>query len=363
MENILEKIPVTNNLFHVLTNDVKESAKAAGLVYVASTDPGFSRIRRGKKFIYMNGGEELTDKEHLDRISRLVIPPAWENIWICKIPDGHIQATGYDKKSRKQYRYHNLWIEFRNKTKFYRLKEFGERLPLTRQNLEKDLSLKGFPQNKVLAAMISLLERINIRVGNLFYEKLYGSFGLTTLKNHHVKINGSKLHLMFRGKKGILHNITLSSKKLAKIIQGCKEIPGKELFEYYDEEGNICVVDSGMLNDYIRKVSESDFTAKDFRTWAGTVTALLAFKTVGHFSTVTDMNKKVPEALDIVAKHLGNTRAVCRKYYVHPLILDLYQSNQLDKYLNELNDIELENEDSDGYVAEERILLKILGNT
>lgn len=362
MVNIAENIEVEKKLFRVITHDVIKTAKAAGLVYVTSGEPGFSRKRTTAGFYYMNGDKRLKDEEQLDRIRKLVLPPAWKNVWICKRPDGHLQATGYDKLNRKQYKYHHLWMTIRNQTKFYRLKEFGERLPLIRKNIKKDLSIQGYPQNKVLAAMISLLERINIRVGNAFYEKLYGSFGLTTLKDHHVEVNGSSLKLMFRGKKGVSHNITLKSRKLARIIQGCKDLPGKELFSYYDENGELKSVDSGMVNEYIRTISGGDFTAKDFRTWAGTIQALLAFKEVGNFETVAEMNRKIPAALDIVAKQLGNTRTVCKKYYVHPLIVNLYQDRKLDIYLYELEPLENENDPS-GYVAEEKVLLKILRNS
>jgi len=359
MLSLTDEIHVDKKLVTALNGDLKDGMKVAGLLYVSDNRPGFSRKRRGGKFIYFDGNKQLLDKEHINRINRLVIPPAWEKVWICKVPDGHLQATGYDKSGRKQYRYHTFWGEMRNKAKFYRLIDFGKSLPLLRSNLEKDLSLPGFPLNKVLAAMVSLLERINIRIGNSSYEKLYGSFGLTTLKNHHITVNGSKLKLMFRGKKGIVHNVTFSSRKLSRIIQGCKEIPGKELFEYFDEEGQIRVVDSGMVNNYIRNISGSDFTAKDFRTWAGTIHALLALKEVGSFETAAEMNKKIPAALDIVASQLGNTRAVCKKYYVHPLILELYQDKKLDKYLSDLDETE-ESTNTDGYVWEERVLLRIL---
>lgn len=295
------------------------------------------------------------------RIKKLVIPPAWENVWICKRPDGHLQATGIDKLGRKQYKYHPRWNQVRNQTKFYRLRAFGEALPAIRKRIETDLKLPGYPQNKVLAAMVSLLERMNIRVGNAFYEKLYGSFGLTTLKDHHVKINGTNLKLMFRGKKGIEHSLSLKSHKLSKIIQGCKDIPGKELFQYYDEEGIRRTVDSGMINNYIREISGSDFTAKDFRTWAGTLHAIHAFKEVGEFTTITEMNKKIPAALDIVAKQLGNTRTVTRKYYVHPVVINLYQGGKLQRYINELEMIE-DGKDDDGYTREENLLMKILRN-
>lgn len=359
MVTVIEDMPVQKKLFRVIAQDASKTAKAAGLVYVSSNDPGFTRIRMGTEFIYLDGNRRLRNKIHLERIRKLVLPPAWENVWICKLPNGHLQATGFDKLNRKQYRYHPLWMIVRNHTKFYRLREFGEKLPSIRARIEKDLSVQGLPQNKVLAAMVSLLERINIRVGNAFYEKLYGSFGLTTLKDHHVDIQGTKLKLFFRGKKGIEHNINLASRRLSRIIQGCKDIPGKELFQYYDEEGIARPVDSGMVNDYIREISGSDFTAKDFRTWAGSIQALVAFREVGNFSTKTEMNKKIPAALDLVAKRLGNTRAVCKKYYVHPIIINLYQEGRLDRYIRELDRIE-EGKDPDGYAVEERVLLRIL---
>jgi DNA topoisomerase-1 len=230
---------------------------------------------------------------------------------------------------------------------------------MIRRNLEKDLSQPGFPQNKVLAAMVSLLERINIRVGNAFYEKQYGSFGLTTLKDHHVKIEGTGLKLMFKGKKGVLHDINLASRRLARIIQGCKDIPGKELFQYYDDDGKRRAIDSGMVNEYIKKISGRDFTAKDFRTWAGTIHALLAFRETGNYESLTEMNRNIAAALDIVAKQLGNTRAVCRKYYVHPVIVGMYQDKKLENYIAELNRLG-NGKDEDGYTAEERVLLRIL---
>jgi DNA topoisomerase-1 len=219
--------------------------------------------------------------------------------------------------------------------------------------------VSGFPQEKILAAVVSLLERTNIRVGNAFYEKLYGSFGLTTLKNRHVTINGTQLLFSFKGKKGVSHNITLKSKKLARIVAACKDMPGKELFEYYDAEGNVHSIDSGMVNNYIRMITGGEFTAKDFRTWAGTVSALVAFHELGGFETVTEMNQKIPAAFDMVAKQLGNTRTVCKNYYVHPVIIDLYKENKLEKYLREL-EVTAASDGQKELTAEEKILLKIL---
>ncbi len=342
-----------------VTPEVVKTAVAAGLVYVMDNQPGYTRQRNGSGFYYLDGKKKLRDKDQLARITSLVLPPAWENVWICKLENGHLQATGFDQLNRKQYRYHHLWNSARNQTKFYRLRDFGKRLPAVRANLEKDLSLPGFPQRKILAAMVSLLERINIRVGNAIYEKLYGSFGLTTLKNRHVRIDGTKLNISFTGKKGIRHNISFASRRLARIIRGCKEIPGKTLFQYYDESGEIQSVDSGMVNNYIREISGGDFTAKDFRTWAGSVHALLGFKEQGSFETLAEMNRKIPAALDFVAKQLGNTRTVCRKYYVHPLILLLYKEQKLEEYLRDLIG-EKTKKDLEGYINEEKVLMNIL---
>lgn len=356
-----QEIKLNSRILRSIVNDVSRTAEHAGLVYVTSSDPGYTRVRNGSGFYYLDGEERIKDEEELMRIKRLVLPPAWEDVWICRLPNGHLQATGLDKLKRKQYKYHPEWNKVRNQTKFYRLKAFGEALPTIRKRIEQDLSLPGLPQTKVLAAMVSLMQKVNIRVGNAFYEKLYGSFGLTTLKDHHVNINGSDLLLTFRGKKGVEHKLKLTSRKLVRIIQGCKDIPGKELFQYYDEDGVRKSVDSGMVNNYIREISGSDFTAKDFRTWAGTLHAIQAFREVGEFSTATEMNKKIPAAFDIVAKHLGNTRMVTKKYYVHPVIVNLYQDGKLRKYINELEMIE-DGQDDDGYTGEESILMRMLRN-
>jgi DNA topoisomerase I len=339
--------------------DIIKSDGAADLVYVNDRQPGFSRQMFDKNFIYFEGENKLHDREQLDRIDKLSIPPAWKNVWICKFSNGHIQATGYDLLGRKQYRYHTLWIAMRTHTKFSRMQEFGKRLSKIRSNLEKDLSLSGFPQEKVLAAVVSLLEKTHLRVGNEFYEKFYGSFGLTTLKDRHVKILGTQLRFSFNGKKGIHHNITFRSKKLSRIVKGCKEIPGSELFVYYNGDGKIHRIDSGMVNDYIRKISGSDFTAKDFRTWSGTMAALLAFNELGDFDTVTEMNHKMHAAFDLVALQLGNTRTVCKKYYVHPVIVELYKAHRLKKYIHDIVTASAKDGQME-LVRTEKVLLKVL---
>jgi len=342
-----------------IINDEEKTARAANLVYVTDKEPGIERQKNGDKFEYYYKGEKIKDDEELLRIKHLVIPPAWTKVWICKKENGHLQATGFDTKNRKQYKYHHHWNSLRNHTKFYRLIDFGNTLPEIRLQLEKDINMPGLPLRKVLAAVVSLMERTNIRVGNSFYEKNYGSFGLTTLKDKHVKFNGNAVSFAFVGKKGISHNITLKNKKLAGIIKKCRDVPGKELFQFYDEEGNSRPIDSGLVNNYIREISNADFTAKDFRTWAGTIQAFLALRSIGCCDTQAETKRRIVAALDIVSEQLGNTRNVCKKYYVHPLILSLYESKKLDKYIGELDEIE-NNNNKPGLSPEEKVVMKIL---
>ena len=342
-----------------IANNPSKTAAAINLEYISDNEPGIERIKKGNNFKYQFKENMVNDKNTLQRIKSLVIPPAWEHVWICTLPNGHLQVTGVDVKNRKQYKYHSLWNSFRNQTKFFRLYEFGKALPAMRLKLEKDLALPGLPRQKVLATVVSLMERTHIRIGNNFYEKLYGSFGLTTLKDKHVSISGSSLKFSFRGKKGVHHDIGIKNKKLAAIVKQCRDIPGKELFQYYDDNGDRKSIDSGMINEYIKGIAGSDFTAKDFRTWAGTVQALLAFKELGFYETTTESKKKVVEALDIVSKELGNTRTVCKKYYVHPGIIDMYENKSLEKYIQQLDTIEVNDNKAD-LTAEEKIVMKIL---
>jgi len=355
-----EEIKISNRKIKSIGSDPEKTAKAIKLVYVNDTEPGITRIKKGEKFEYFLKDKKVADDEELLRIKHLVIPPAWTNVWICPKENGHLQVTGLDVKERKQYKYHADWNKFRNQTKFYRLYEFGKILPSIRLRLEKDLALPTLGEEKVLAAVVSLMERTNIRVGNNFYEKLYGSYGLTTLKDKHVKIEGAKLKFEFKGKKGVSHNISIKNNKLSKIVKQCRDIPGKELFQYFDENGEKHSIDSGMVNEYIKEICGGcDFTAKDFRTWAGTVQALLALNSIGCCETQTETKRKIVEALDMVSKDLGNTRTVCKKYYVHPLILSLYESKELDKYTTELDKIE-KNDNKADLTPEEKVLMKIL---
>lgn len=359
MLNLGENIQLPDKVIKAILNDAEKSAEAVNLVYVHDHEPGITRVKKGKSFLYIMGKKKVADAAVLDRIKKLVIPPAWTNVWICASENGHLQATGFDLRKRKQYRYHSLWSSLRNQTKFYRLHQFGSCMPAIRERIEKDLSLPGLPQEKVLAAVVCLMERTSIRIGNNAYEKLYGSFGLTTLKDKHVDIRGASMQFVFKGKKGVTHKISLTSKRLANIVKQCRDIPGKELFQYYDEQGNHSCIDSGMVNQYLKSISGQDFTAKDFRTWSGSVQALLAFRNLEPGDTETGVKKNVVAALDLVAAHLGNTRTVCRKYYVHPVIIDLYESRKLHRYLAELDPAERK-PGKTGLAAEEHLLMKIL---
>jgi DNA topoisomerase-1 len=353
-----EQIKLPKKKILAIDRDPEKTAKAIDLIYVHDSQPGIQRIKKGKSFEYQLGEKSVNDEETLARIKSLVIPPAWESVWICKSANGHLQATGIDTKNRKQYRYHPMWNALRNHTKYYRLNEFGKVLPGIRQQLEKDISLPGLPVEKVLALVVMLMEKTNIRVGNNFYEKLYGSFGLTTLKDKHVSINGNAVQFMFKGKKGVEHNISLKSKRLANLVKKCRDIPGKELFQYYDETGTRRPIDSGMVNDYIRKISGADFSTKDFRTWSGTLLAYQAFKEMGAFESDTECRKKISGALDMVAKQLGNTRTVCKKYYVHPSIISSYEKKLFIKIEDVLN---IDNKNEDALVSlEEQVVLKII---
>ena len=355
----MELVELSHKEMLKLDKDYSLSAEAADLVYVNDKDAGITRVKKGTGFSYLLDGVPVKDEKQLERIRKLAIPPAWTNVWICKKPNGHIQATGYDARGRKQYRYHALWEILRNETKFHRLFEFGKLLPSLRLRLEEDLARKDLSVEKVIATVVSLMERTYIRIGNNDYEKMNGSYGLTTLKDKHVKVDGDQIKFSFMGKKGIFHNITLRNRRLARVVEACRDIPGKELFQYIDAEGTRKSVDSGMVNQYIKEATGGDFTAKDFRTWAGTLNVLRAFKAMGEAATESDSKKNIMAALDEVSKKLGNTRTVCKKYYVHPGVIRLYEENTLHKYLKELDDIE-KSDDLTGLTSEERVLMKIL---
>jgi len=353
-------LPLKHKDFLKVDKHYEEAAVAAHLLYVKDSDPGITRLKKGKGFGYYFQDKAIKSKRELDRIRKLVIPPAWMNVWICPLENGHIQATGLDLRKRKQYRYHELWNKLRNETKYHRLYEFGKVLPKLRLQVEKDMAIKELTQQKILATIISLMERTYIRVGSNEYEKKNGSYGLTTLKDKHVAITGDKILFSFKGKKGIDQRISLKNKRLARMVKQCRDIPGKELFQYYDTDGQRRSIDSGMVNHYIHEAAGADFSAKDFRTWAGSVHALQAFRSLGEALTANENKKNIVAALEEVSKKLGNTRVVCKKYYVHPALIKLYEENNLTGYLSELDKLEEPPDNTTGLTAEERVLMKIL---
>jgi DNA topoisomerase-1 len=310
--------------------DPVESARAAGLRYVRETSAGFTRRRAGKGFCYLDTeGKPLRDKEHLDRIRSLVIPPAWERVWICPLPNGHLQAIGYDAKGRKQYRYHPIYAQFRNHTKFGRMPEFAQALPSIRHRVLQDLSKPALPREKVLATVVRLLETTYIRIGNKEYAKQNHSFGLTTLRDRHVAIEGGTVRFHFRGKSGQDHEVELHDRRLARIVRECQDLPGYELFQYVDRAGNRHTIDSNDVNLYLREIAGGDFTAKDFRTWAGTVQSALELAAAGPAESETAIKRNVANVIKTVASRLGNRPATCRKYYVHPLVVECYAQGTL----------------------------------
>jgi DNA topoisomerase I len=358
MAEPLSPVSIPKKRLKKLSLDPVATAKAAQLVYVSHSDEGIRRIKAGKGFAYKYLNKTLRGKEELQRIRSLVLPPAWEDVWICVRANGHLQATGKDIKGRKQYRYHPHWNHLRNHTKFYRMLELGKVLPRIRQQVEKDLASPGLSKNKVLATVISLMEKTGIRIGSEFYEKLYGSFGLTTLKDKHVSINDGTIKFTFRGKKGVEHQVSLQSKKLARIVHQCRDIPGKELFQYIDDDGKRQSIESGMVNEYIKNAAEAEFTAKDFRTWCGSVAALNAIKETGTFDSKKEAKQKMVEVLDKVSLQLGNTRTVCKKYYVHPSLLEIYENGKIDKWLKKMEAGSKAN--GSDLLAEEKIFIDIL---
>ena len=309
-----------------------DSARSAGLRYVSDDQPGITRKPSSLGFRYYRpDGRLIRQASELKRIAKLAIPPAWTDVWICTDPRAHLQATGRDARGRKQYRYHAEWRQTRDETKFERMPAFAAALPKIRMRTNADLARQGLPRAKVLAAVVQLLEKSLIRVGNEEYARDNNSFGLTTFRNKHVRVRGSRVHFDFRGKSGVRHSVKVSDRRLARIVKHCRDLPGQELFQYVDETGQRCAVGSGDVNDYVREISGEDFTAKDFRTWAGTVLACTALREMAIGRTCRPAARHVVQAVDAVAGILGNTRAVCRKSYIHPGVIDAYMSGTMQR--------------------------------
>ena len=308
-------------------------AEVAGLRYVSGEEPGITRARSGTGFTYRSPtGETIRDRAVRRRIEALVIPPAWTDVWICADPEGHLQATGRDARGRKQYRYHPRWRELRDATKFDRMVDIGEALPGLRERVRSDLRRRGMPREKVLATVVRLLEATCIRVGNEEYRKANGTVGLTTLRNRHVRVRGGRVFFRFRAKGGKASRITLADRSVARIVRECQEIPGYELFQYLGEDGAPRPVDSADVNEYLREAAGCELTAKDFRTWMGSVHALSRFREEAA-GGAEPTKASLIATLDYVAGQLTNTRAVCRKFYVHPGLQEAYLEGRLGERL------------------------------
>ncbi len=312
-----------------------ESARAAGLRHVdPDSMPGFTRARRGATFVYFDAtGRRLRDPATLARIRSLVIPPAWERVWICPVANGHIQAHGRDARGRKQYRYEARWREVRSATKFHKMLAFSRALPRIRAACERDLARRDLSRDKVLATAVRLLELTHIRVGNEEYTRSNGSYGLTTLRNRHVEIHGTGMRFRFRGKSGQKREVDLRDRRLARIVAQCSELPGHELFQYVAGDGTIHGIDSGDVNDYIGRIAGHEFTAKDFRTWAGSVLAVQTLCALAPGATKGRTQKNIVDCIKRVASHLGNTPAVCKRCYIHPAVFDAYRDGSLGRAL------------------------------
>ncbi|MBI3941669.1 MAG: DNA topoisomerase IB [Chloroflexi bacterium] len=310
--------------------DPEASARLAGLVYICDDEPGIRRRRSGQGFSYITAtGQVISDPAERKRCEALVIPPAWTDVWISPDPQGHIQATGRDAKGRRQYVYHPLWEQIRNQTKFSRMVTFGEALPPLNERIERDLKRHTLSREKVLAIVVKLLEETLIRVGNAEYAQANKTFGLTTLRNRHVAVSGEWVRFEFIGKSGKRHTVDIRNRRLARQVKACQQLPGYHLFQYIDEEGKRQQISSGDVNQYLREITGEHFSAKDFRTWGGSVQAVLAFADLGPPESEKEAQKNIVKVIKTVAQRLGNTPAVCRKYYVHPAVVAAYENGSL----------------------------------
>jgi DNA topoisomerase-1 len=312
--------------------DSKIVARDARLRYVSDRRPGLQRMRRGTGFRYATADGKPANRVELKRIRELAIPPAWGQVWICPQPNGHLQATGRDAKGRKQYIYHPQWHAVRKETKFHRLADFVRALPKIRRRVARDLRLRGLPREKVVAAVVWLLEQTHIRVGNAEYADENQSFGLSTMRNRHVAVRGQRMEFRFRGKSGKFHQVDFTNQRLARIVKRCQDLPGYDLFQYIDDAGQIHNLTSEDVNNYLHAIAGEEFSAKDFRTWAGTIRAAQILQRFGDDDNEEPTESALVAAIDEVAVTLGNTRVVCRKYYIHPAIMDAYLDGTLTQW-------------------------------
>jgi len=337
--------------------DPERSAQVAGLRYVNDQMAGFGRRGTPQRFRYIGvDGKSRVDARHLQRIRSLVIPPAWSDVWICPAPNGHLQATGRDARGRKQYRYHPRWREVRDEVKYGRLTAFAAALPRIRARVSSDLKRPGLAREKVLAAVVRLLEKTLIRVGNEEYARANGAFGLTTMRDGHAKIDGARVRFEFRGKSGVRHAVEFNDRRLARIVRACRDLPGYELFQWVDADGVRQTIDSADVNAYVREACGADFTAKDFRTWAGTVFAATTLSSFDRCRSKAEAGRNIVRAVTLVAERLGNTKAVCRKSYIHPAVFDGYSDGSLALSAKPL----ARATDTDGLDPQERAVLAFL---
>jgi len=340
--------------------DPKDAAEYAGLTYVSDENPGIRRKRSGKGFRYESGtGGRVKDHATLKRIKALAVPPAWTDVWICRRADGHIQATGRDARGRKQYRYHAKFREVREGTKYHHMLAFAENLPVIRRKVQEHLALRGLLREKVLATIVHLLEATLIRVGSDEYARTNKSYGLTTLKNRHVEVDGSALRFNFKGKSGKVWKLNVRDRRIAKVIRACQELPGQELFQYVDDDGETRDVTSSDVNGYLREISGEDITAKDFRTWHGTVLAAIALQEFEKFDSQAGAKRNIRDAIQKVAARLGNTPTICRKCYIHPEIITTYIEGSLLLEVKDKVEAELR-EDLAALSPEEAAVLTLL---
>ncbi len=349
---------LTSNEIDDLINDPAQAASIANLIYISESNLSVARKKSGRGYTYNRNGKKILAGRELDRYKSLVIPPAWRNVRISHLPNGHLQVVGLDEKSRKQYMYHPTWSELRNKTKFFKMISFGKALPKIRKTVDEDLDQPKMNERKILALVVRLMEETHIRVGNEYYAKNNKTYGLSTLRSRHVKTSKSTMKFEFIGKKGKEHSITITNKKLIKLVNQCEEIPGWELFKFYDEFGEKQIVDSSMINHYIQEISGNSFTAKDFRTWAASKIYFETLYDIGYLENEKDNSKAILTAIDAAAEGLGNTRSVCRSYYVHPYITENYQNGNIVPYFDKVKDIHEEN--NIALSSSEKVLLKMI---
>ncbi len=343
-----------------ILKDPEEAARIADLIYISEDKLKIERKKWGKGFIYQLNGEKISIPRELDRYKKLVIPPAWRDVRISRLENGHLQVIGLDEKGRKQYKYHPVWTQLRNQTKFFKMTAFGKVLPKIRKQVEEDLDIKEMNQRKILALVIRLMEETHIRIGNEYYASNNKTYGLSTLRSKHVKTSKNKLKFEFVGKKGKEHSIIVTDKRLIKLVNQCEEIPGWELFKFYNQDGHKKILDSSMVNEYIQELSGSSFTAKDFRTWAASKIFLETLYEIGYKEDEKENAKAILSAIDYTAESLGNTRSVCRSYYIHPFIIENYENGDIQPYFKKIKEEDIVNHSS--LSSSEKVMLRMISD-